>query len=1014
MGRLVQRSAALAQGRIDLSTRRRRARIGGREPIAAFAIMLVVWLGCWLASTSACASDPLVATPEMPARGALAIASVDVQLELWRGGETRPDGTRVLPGAAWAQGVVSYSLDRPAHDGERVRLLDFAAAMAKEPAHVDEVALAAYVDGPFQPGGMTVTGHWGLDTLQIVGPRADLVVRLAAGTTSFTLRYELDVPHRYWPFGCVRGRCSLSGALAPLPSVPARGGVYLPEGGRVIAPARWTVHAELATPGDVRPGAGPEHRNALLDDRVLVAGGSGETTAYPSVFFGHWHESSQWHRGARVRVFTMQPRPSAQVPDDRRSQLRSDLAGITLAIGGEIIDVLGALGQPPRPDETLVVVQGPLRAQVAQMHPGVVLISDQAFQLFPARRFRKFHEDAIARALADALVEPRMRGRHDPSTDLWLSGALGFAVLQLWRTARDQRDEFAHDILSRLTFVPAVDRFLYTQQASFSSAYFRGVEDEMPVRNHPLWWAHQLPTGRRLHEKLSDTIGRAGIDGFYRELLAHPSRDPLRIAQQVWKRDLDWFFAQWLGPYPAVDYSVVDVDSKRVGDAWSHRIRVRKHSSVPMVEPVQVLVTERGGKAHFLVWNGELGARADAEPDANAGSAVRLAAEPTDGEHVFELRTAQPLKSVRVDPRTRTLQHALPPKDNVDPLFDDRHPAAFRFLYTGVGLSIAASEFLSARTPTARLNAISGFASFEGSLRRDLRRTGHVLIARDRETDIALGMGANFWFGDKINRQRRRARVRTFATVALLNGRSLDPRGGLRLIETVALIDDTRGFYWWPERGRLLSLSATLRHTLRVEGTHDDRHDIVIDASWTQMWRLAKDHVIATSVYLETVVPLVRRPEFRGLARVGGIGGLSGYNADEAFGLGVANVQVEYRHVFVNDMRLNFAHLAWLRSLGGILFAGAASASQCDSLKGWFAGKSWYGTVGYALTGYLSILGVTPQIIRLELAVPLVRYRNERCLDKALPNYLAEVQGVPDARRLLPPVTVNVTFQQSF
>jgi hypothetical protein len=381
---------------------------------------------------------------------------------------------------------------------------------------------------------------------------------------------------------------------------------------------------------------------------------------------------------------------------------------------------------------------------------------------------------------------------------------------------------------------------------------------------------------------------------------------------------------------------------------------------------------------------------------------------------VLALHTDAKLKSVRLDPRTRTLEKALPPHDNVDPLFDDRKPASFRFLYTGVGLSIAASEFLSAKTPTARLNAIAGFASFESSLRRDLRRTGHMLISRDRETDIALGAGANFWFGDKINNQRRRARVRTFATVALLNGRSLDPRGGVRVIETVALVDDTRGFYWWPERGHLLSIGMVARHTLRVQGEKDDRHDFVFDASWAQLWRLAKDHVIATSLYLETVVPLVRRPEFRGLARVGGIGGLSGYNADEAFGLGLASLQAEYRHVFVNDMRLNFVHLAWLRSIGGVLFAGAASASQCDSLKGWFAAKSWYGTVGYALTGYLSILGVTPQVVRLELAVPLVRYKNERCLDKALPNYLAEVQGVANANRLLPPVSVNVTFQQSF
>lgn len=1031
MGRAVQRSAASAPSRNGPSARCRRSappvgsRVGSRVGSASaprrglhFVAFLIVHIAGWLGPLTARASE---APPDVTiSRGPLAIAAVDVRLELWRGGEIGPGGARIRRSGAWVQGLATYTLTRPATSGERVRLLDFAAALAEEPTlsptdrkGLDEVALANYADGPFDPGGMTVNGHWGLDELLVVGPRKDLVVVLPAGATEFTLRYVIDVPHRYWPFGCVRGRCSLSGALAPLPSTRAKGGEYLPEGGRVVAPARWTLSAELATPGDVRPGARAEHPRALLDDELIVVGGKGETVPYPSVFFGtRWHETSRYHRGAQLRVHTMQPRPSGQVPDDRRIQLRSDLAGIALEIAEEIVELMGALGQPPPPDEPLVIIQGPLRAQVAEMHPGVVVISDQAFQIFPSKVVRKFHEDAIARSIADALVEARLRGRHDPSTDLWLGGAIGFSVLELWRVLREQRDAFAHDLLSRLTFVPAVDRFLYTQQASFSSQYFRGVEDEMRVRNHPLWFAHELPTGRRLHEKLADTLGRPRMKELYDELLAHPSRDPQQVAERVWGRELDWFFAQWLGPYPKLDYSVADVQSTRQGagpDAqWLHRITIRKESLVPVVEPVQVLVTEKGGKAHFLVWNGELGDAAGAE------STKALAREPTKGEHVFELRTAGKLKSVRIDPRTRTVQTPLAPHTNVDPLFNDRHPRSFRFLYTGVGLSIAASEFLSARTATARLNAIAGFASFEGSFRRDLRRTGHVLVARDRETDIALGAGANFWFGDKINRQRRRARVRTFATIASLNGRSLDPRGGLRIIETLALVDDTRGFAWWPERGRLLSIGAVARHTLRLSGERDHRHDFVLDAAWVHLWRIAKDHVIATSVYLETVVPLVRAPEFRGLARVGGIGGLSGYNADEAFGLGLASFQAEYRHVFVNDMRLNFVHLAWLRSLGGVLFAGAASASQCSSLKGWFAANSWYGTVGYALTGYLSILGVTPQLVRLELAVPLVRYQNEKCLDKALPNYLADVQGVPNAKALLPPVTVNLTFQQSF
>ena len=37
-------------------------------------------------------------------------------------------------------------------------------------------------------------------------------------------------------------------------------------------------------------------------------------------------------------------------------------------------------------------------------------ILDEAFELFPAKRFRRFHEDAIGRGLADVLAEAEFDG----------------------------------------------------------------------------------------------------------------------------------------------------------------------------------------------------------------------------------------------------------------------------------------------------------------------------------------------------------------------------------------------------------------------------------------------------------------------------------------------------------------------------------------------------------------------------------------------------------------------------
>lgn len=202
---MLESEAATLLARLPIRTAATRDRfLGTMETIP--------WFVPWLARTRAkCVWVLFVALlwPAMARAGPKASSPVvehaRVWLTIYRGGETRPGASRVGIRGAWVEGVVEYRLDRPARAGETLRLLDFSAFMRDDPVQLEETALAGYVDGPFDSGSTAVTAAYGAK-IQREGPRRDLVLRLDPGAQVVTLRYAVDVPHRYWPFGCEIGR----------------------------------------------------------------------------------------------------------------------------------------------------------------------------------------------------------------------------------------------------------------------------------------------------------------------------------------------------------------------------------------------------------------------------------------------------------------------------------------------------------------------------------------------------------------------------------------------------------------------------------------------------------------------------------------------------------------------------------------------------------------------------------------------------------------------------------------
>ncbi|NJN14665.1 MAG: hypothetical protein HC813_03365 [Planctomycetes bacterium] len=118
--------------------------------------------------------------------------------------------------------------------------------------------------------------------------------------------------------------------------------------------------------------------------------------------------------------------------------------------------------------------------------------------------------------------------------------------------------------------------------------------------------------------------------------------------------------------------------------------------------------------------------------------------------------------------------------------------------------------------------------------------------------------------------------------------------------------------------------------------------------------------------------------------------------------------------MILDDLRIPLLNLIFVRTITGALFGGVTSLSSCDDYSGWFSGPSWFGQVGYGLGAQFTWLGVAPQMLRVDAAIPLGRRGTRSCLGETLPDYIGEVQGIDDVERLLPPFNINVTFSHPF
>ncbi len=786
----------------------------------------------------------------------------------------------------------------------------------------------------------------GFDNEQRILAVVPLPRPLAPGErVSLVLTFRTEVPRRFGRLGRARGVLSLAGGFYP--QVAA----LRPSGWQLHGPFEdqsWNVQLEL-----------PSGHHAVLNGELLVAARPPQTIEHELgrapylalVVTRNFNRHRVRVGDVTVELLTTRTRYRAPrnergcrdplAPADAGDSTNWDYEGRVLATAESTLTVLGEMNLAPPPGTVVRLVETPLRLEMASPVPGAALISDRVYRITPLEQFHRLHDQQVARAIGWVALESIVR-REEIDDRGWVLDFLAQAVADAHATSRQGgRGPGLRRLLRIGAFIPDIDRLLYAPLIEFRHLFLRPFRDEDPIRDEPWRLSNSWPRGAVLHDKLVDLVGQEAVQ----ELLLRYFTEERSLRQLVSAQvgeDMSWFFEQWMGPYPSVNYRLADVSSEELANGrYRHRITVERQGEA-IREPVVMRVVERGGRSHEIRWDGR-------------GSSGVVTAE-----------TESPLSRVELDPHRRLVEDYRvngdgPRLDNVSPV-QWRPPVLNALL-----LYLSATES-------------AWFALVDFSLRRqyDARNAFRLRLEYDPR-----GIDGDLFYQRGLGRMLDPDSTSWYLSVGLSGLRMMSDFDETRADATafgvtVAASHDTRWYRYDPMDGWGLRLSMSGFASVTDDG--DWGWSISGAGRVAGHWTPRVGHTFTGYggggiVFGEPLVEQLQSISDRMMLRA--------FEADETLGRARLYLGVEYRWTMIHDLDINLFHLARLRAIFVALFAAAGTVSRREDLSGMFEAERFFTEVGGGLRLLLEIGGFMPYILAVDLAYPITPRERFRCNEDA-------------------------------
>ncbi|HVO22653.1 MAG TPA: BamA/TamA family outer membrane protein, partial [Candidatus Margulisiibacteriota bacterium] len=575
---------------------------------------------------------------------------------------------------------------------------------------------------------------------------------------------------------------------------------------------------------------------------------------------------------------------------------------------------------PPPPRE-LLVVEAPLRLQLTAPGEGAVLVSDRMLKVHWL--LRPYHEMQLAQAMYAALLRPELAAR-EPSADYpWVSEGLSRVLAARYVAAAYPDTRSVQDWIELFNIFAIVDRFETAPKIPFVGTFFERAPQADPLHEQVTTFNNDLPPGHVILGKLRQFLGDAEFNRVVDQCSDTPA--PFRqCAAQESGRDLDAFFAQWLQPYPDINYALGDVRlNEPDGDTFVSRLRIERQSTRPVQEPVDVQLRSIGGQQVTAHWN--------------AGG--------TDGE--VAVVTPRRVHQVRIDPDRKLIETTRA---------DNSWPPEPQIVLDTAEVEITSTEF-----------GISSLLVGRGryDYRKDVAVAGFY-------TNRSLGVdaGARYHWGAQNDPTLYRHNLYAFYGAQALDRSFKDDRHPtVRTTghsNNLGLRYDYNNIFAYDNPTREVDLRLFTDWYDQALGSDYNYLDwgaslVLTHPLWTYRTIMAGEITNGFSEPLGS-----SRVPNQGLYSLGGSRSIRGIGAESQLGRNLFLVRGELRQAIYPELDLNFLDLLVLRRTQARLFV---DTGQVDNAAGRVYDPSHYAVgVGVGLAAVYDFLGFFPSVAYIEVA----------------------------------------------